>query len=317
MDVCTISQVAVLNKDINIFNGVLDTDCTNVASIKAVLKAIKEGRWKEEIEWYRQEEDKAEREDIKKQFPAVTFSGVFKDRRLDVNLIYHTGILVVDIDKKDMTMSYEKTLDCVKKTPFIFCAFESPSYGIKALAYIGEDPARHKIIFNGVEEYFADQYGIVIDKSGKNPSRLCFISWDPDLYFTTKEKRIFDIKTDSPKTHITEVSMDYEEIRTADYSKYKVTYDIRVIMDIAKKRAVKGVGAYAKGNRNIYVFYLSCIFNRAGIDESIAIDVIFINYQSLGLDEISRTVKSAYRHNKDEFGTKPISVKDDGQKKML
>ena len=311
MDVRTISQV------INIFNGVLDSSCENRVTISAVLKAIKEGRWKEEIEWYRQEEDKTERETVKKQFPAVTFSGTFSDRRLDKNMEYHTGILVVDIDLKDMSMSYEKTMSYVQKTPFIFCAFESPGHGIKALAYVGTPDTTHDVMFRGVEEYFAYEYGIIIDKSGKNPSRLCFISYDPKLYLSFENKRVFDLEKDSPKTHVSELSKDYEDVVSIDYSNYEQTHNIRKIMDVAKKRAVKGAGGYHKGNRNNYIFYLSCIFNRAGVDKLTAIDVIFLNYRSLGIDEVKRTVQSAYRHNPEEFGTRPIMVKSRGQNDMI
>ena len=304
-------------KVINIFNGVLDRNCDNVVTIWSVLKAIKEGRWKEEVEWYRQETDKTERENVKKQFPAVTFSGLFKDRRLDKNIEYHTGILIVDIDKKDMTMTYEKTLNCVKKTPFIFAAFESPSHGIKALAWVDDLVINHVKSFKGVEEYFMDEYGIVIDKSGKNPSRLCFISYDPELYYEPEGKRIFNLETDGPKTFVNEKSKDYEELTNVDLSKYVVCNNTRHVMDVAKKRAVKGIGNYQKGNRNNYIFYLSCIMNRAGIDMDSAIDILHVGYPSLGLDETNTTVKSAYKRYPEEFGTKPILVKDRGQNSML
>jgi BT4734-like, N-terminal domain/Primase C terminal 1 (PriCT-1) len=306
----------ILDQPINIFNGVLDNDCSNIVKMSAVLNAIKNGKWKQEIEWYRQEEDKEERETIKKQFPGVTFSGCFKERRLDRNLAYYTNIMVVDIDLKDMHMNYDKTMDCVQKTPFIFCAFKSPSGGIKALAYSDMSAEDHKLYFAGVEEYFLSEYGIVIDTSGKNPGRLCFISYDPDMYLEFEDKRTFVLEEDGPKTFQTERSRRFEGVRNVDYSKYEKVFDARYIMDIAKKWLEKGGSGYHKGNRNNYIFGLSCIFNRAGVPEHAAIDIIFQRYNSLGQKEVENTVKSAYRHNKNEHGSKPITKEKNSQTKL-
>ena len=305
----------ILDQPINIFNGVLDNDCSHIVKISAVLKAIKDGKWKEEIEWYRQEEDKSERETIKKQFPGVTFSGYFKDRRLDRNLAYYTNIMVIDIDLKDMTMNYNKTMECVQSTPFVFCAFESPSGGIKALAYSNTLADDHKVYFAGVEEYFLDEFGIVIDTSGKNPGRLCFISYDPNMYTSFEDKRMFELETDAPKTFKTERSRRFEEVREVNYEKYEKVLDARYIKDVAKKWLEKGPG-YHKGNRNNYIFDLSCIFNRAGVPENAAVDIIFQKHNSLGMKEVEVTVKSAYRHNKHEHGSKPITKERDSQTKL-
>lgn len=314
MDVRTIREIA--DSPVNLFNGVKDKNCENVYYLMDILNMIKDGEWKDLIEAYRQETDKSKRESLKKKFPGVTFSGRFKDRRLDKNLIHYNKIMVIDIDKKDMSMPYDKTMQCLTNTHFVFCAFESPSGGIKALAYSEMEADSHKVFFRGVEEYMAIEYGIIIDKSGKNPGRLCFISYDPNMYLESKGKRPFDLKTDAPETYTYEKSLEFETIQDFDASKYEEAYDVKYIMSVAKARAEKSIGAYRKGNRNNFIFYLGCIFNRAGVDENAAKDIVFGHYPSLGQDEVFRTVQSAYRY-KEEFGTRPIMKKKSNQDTLL
>lgn len=314
MDVRSVREI--IKQPINIFNGVLDNDCSHIVTMRGALKGIKEGNWRDEIEWYRQETDKTERESVKKRFPGVTFSGTFKERRLDRNLDYYTGVLVIDIDKKDMESTYEEIFECVKRTPFVFCAFESPSHGIKALAYSEIPAGLHKLYFRGVEEYFMDQYGIEIDTSGKNPGRLCFISHDPNMYIC-KGVTPFEVETYAPRTFKEEKDRDFREVTGLDYSQYESSYDMEHIMETAKKWTERSMGAYRKGNRNNYVFYLGCILSEAGVDKNSAIDVIFANYRSLGLEEVKTTVLSAYRTTLAEFGSKPILKKKTNQKKLL
>jgi len=308
---------AIWRQRINIFNGVLDNDCTNKHRVKTILEAIRDGRWSDQINEYRQETDKKERESLKKKFPGVTFSGTFNGSRKDSNIESYTGLLVIDIDKKDLNIGFDEALWCVIDTPFVWCAFKSPSGGIKALAYSTMTADKHKWYFRGVEEYFVDNWGIQIDPSGKNPGRLCFISHDENMYLDFESKRAFDLETDAPKTNATELSDRFQPVYE-ERPGYIESQDIRYIMNVAKKWAETAAkGAYRKGNRNNYIFCLSCIFNRAGVDRDIALDAIFTTYQSLGFKEVEQTVKSAYHHNVGEFGSRPILTKDTGQQQML
>lgn len=314
MDVCTLLQI--IEQPVNIFNGVLDKDCSHIVKMKAVLDGIELGNWEDQIDRYREETDKKKRENLKRNLPGVTFSGVFNEQRLDKNLARYNNVMVVDIDMKDMAMPFQKTWDCVINTPFIFCAFRSPSGGIKALAYSDMKAEDHKIFFRGVEEYMGVEYGIIIDTSGKNPGRLCFISYDPNMYLSHTGLRGFELETDAPETYVYEKSREFEQVHSLDYSQYENSYDVKFIMDVAKSRAEKGVGAYHRGNRNNFIFYLGCIFNRAGIQKEMAIDIIFGHYPSLGQEEVARTLRSAYQHS-DEFGSRPIMKKKTDQNTLL
>ena len=306
----------LVEQKINIFEGVLDNNCSKLTTIRDILTKIKEGEWKEEIRYYRNEEDKELRAELKKQFWGVTFSGTFVDKRLDRNLDRYNHILVVDVDLKDLKVKASTARKRLEECPFIFCVFESPSGGLKALAFSRMNKSNHRLFFEGVREYF--QYrGIEIDKSGKNPGRLCFISYDPDLYLTHKEKHPFMLERDAPKTFKAEQDRRFQEAQYVQYEKYENSSDLRFIMTTAKKMVNVSIGSYHKGNRNNYVFALACVLNRAGINQNTSIQILFESYPSLGQKEIETTVKSAYKHNSFEHGSRPIMQKKSGQEKLI
>jgi len=304
-------------QEINYFEGVHDSDCTKTTSIEDILTSIKDGVWKDEVEALRAEKSKDIRNELKRQFIGVTFSGNFSGRRLDRNLDLYTHIMVVDVDLKDLKTKPATARKVLENTHFIFAVFESPSGGFEALAYSRMPKENHKIFFDGVEDYFLYNHSLKIDASGKNPGRLCFISWDPELYLEHHGKRPFNLKQDSKKVFNNEESKNFREVKSVDYTKYKESANMGYIMPIAKNRTKNNVGAFHSGNRNNYVFGLACVLNRAGVNKEISIDAILQNYPSLGLKEIEGAVKSAYSHNSYEFGSKPIYEKQDGQSEFF
>lgn len=65
--------------------------------------------------------------------------------------------------------------------PYIFVAFISPSgNGIKCIINIGQELKAQN--FEYIGEYFYNKYQVQIDKRVKDESRLCFYSYDPDIY---------------------------------------------------------------------------------------------------------------------------------------
>lgn len=300
----------LVNQEINMFNGKMDNNISQTVKISTVLSDIQSGRWKDEIEWLARETDDDERAYIKGKFPAVTFSGTFHTKRAAINILKYSHVMVVDVDK--FTMPFEKTLECLKSCHFIFAAFRSPSGGIKALAYSKMKVEAHKeVFFIGVEEYLRDNFGIKMDPSGKDISRLCFISYDPELYLSPEGKRPFNLQEDAPKTYW-EVTNNFQQVITTDYKEYEASHDMDWIMEWAVKWAVEKTGGFVQGSRNNYLFYLSCILNRAGVRKELTLDVLNNRYPSIR-KEISGVVNSAYKYNKHEHGTRPIFKRKSSQ----
>lgn len=293
---------------INIFNGVLDQDTSKKISVLDVIWKISEGEWKDKIEAYRRESDKRKKEEIKKTLPAVTFAGTLNgEARLDSNLHDYTGIVVCDIDKisRAKLNNYKNKL---KNDGYVLAFFESPSFGLKVLVRVDSGLEHHKShAFRQIEEYFSYNYEITIDSSGKNPSRLCFISFDPEMYYN-EDADIFKV----------DISIDYEKLEMeATFQSVKqlngemvVSNDSNYVFETAIKWVRQSkTGGYHKGNRNNFIFHLSCLLNKAGMNQELALMNIAGRYSSLKFSEIKATVYSAYRHNASEFGTKPIMQK--------
>jgi len=166
----------------NIFRHVKDTDCTNVAPVLRVLSGIKNGRWKEAVESVRNQESLKMKTQFKNKLPNVTFSGVFEDERKDENIVMYNQLMIIDIDKigprKLISLRRELRIN-----PFTVAFFAGPSKGIKVLFKVNTEAHEHKTYaFCAVKEHFSRMYNVEIDPTGKNISRLCFVSYDPDMY---------------------------------------------------------------------------------------------------------------------------------------
>lgn len=141
-----------------------------------ILKNIKEGKWKKEIEKIRSLSDKVQK--ISKSYlPYVTWSGTFKKRNND-ELKEWSGILCIDIDNVE---TYNETFATICNDEYTLAAFASPTgTGIKVLWKIGT-PEFHNKLKNGIILYCKSQWKTEIDNTF-DVSRPCFISYDPQCY---------------------------------------------------------------------------------------------------------------------------------------
>ncbi len=157
---------------------------TSPTRIGAVLDAIQNGRWRSAVEVVRQkllEGGKEAAKPYKETLPAPLFSGVFS-RAEDEGLVSYNQIMVVDIDDRTIE-EIVRLREMIQRDPHVLAVFLSPSgTGLKVLVIVGCDGARHRAAYLVVEERFKKLYKIDIDEKCKNPSRLCFVSYDPDLY---------------------------------------------------------------------------------------------------------------------------------------
>ena len=118
---------------ITIFKNIKETDTPFHRPVKHILKRIKDGSTKELVKQIRAEKRKAERNELKKNLPAICFSGIF-NKRNDTSIQEHTGIICLDFDgyktNKDMLQEKER----LSKDKYVFSVFISPSgNGLKVL----------------------------------------------------------------------------------------------------------------------------------------------------------------------------------------
>ena len=126
------------------------------------------------------------------QLPAVTFSGTFpKGKRKAQHLAEHSGLITIDIDGLPPEQ-IPNLLAELAQMPHVVLAFVSPSgLGIKVIVRIDPIPINdleHKGAYQACLDFFEDlasEYSFEIDTSGKDCSRLCYLSHDPLAIFHT------------------------------------------------------------------------------------------------------------------------------------
>ncbi|WP_435262613.1 BT4734/BF3469 family protein [Tenacibaculum sp. nBUS_03] len=155
------------------------------------LNDIKEGRYKTIIEkcrYFTGKKDYDSYKTLKIKLPIVTFCGTFKNGRKLDNLDVYNNIMILDIDHIDLS-TINNIKDKLTKDKYIYSVWLSPSNeGLKALVKINSTPKEHKSSFNSLKEYFKIKYDIELDNSGSDVTRLCFVSWDKDLYLNKKSE---------------------------------------------------------------------------------------------------------------------------------
>ena len=136
----------------------------------------------------------------KRNLPAVTFCANFKNNsRTKENLDLYNSIMILDIDDVGIEKG-KKIFEQLTNDEHILALWLSPSgNGIKGLVKLKyEDSINsenvdiwHYSAFAKLAFYLKEKYGIELDQSGKDFTRLCFLSWDENI-FVRKENETKD-----------------------------------------------------------------------------------------------------------------------------
>ena len=130
----------------------------------------------------RAEADKAKRRGLKQDLPAVTFGARFETVRRATAPYLPSRWTVVDVDGIDQSTAVVLR---ARALPGCKLAFLSPSArGVKFVVEVDPTPTapdEHKAATIAVMEAYAAALGHEVDPSGKDVTRLCFLSHDPDL----------------------------------------------------------------------------------------------------------------------------------------
>jgi len=149
------------------------------------LDFIKNGKYKDIISKCREYtnlKDYDSYKTIKIGLPIVTFCGTFKNGRKLENLSTYNNLMILDIDHIN-DIGILEIKDKLKEDKFIYSVWLSPSgEGLKALVKLDSSQKEHKASFDSLKRYYSQNYNIELDNSGSDVTRLCFVSWDQDLY---------------------------------------------------------------------------------------------------------------------------------------
>ena len=168
-----------MNEKISVYENIKEVKNGYTITVKTALDRIKTGKSKELLLDIRKAKTKKEKNALKANLPSVTFSGTFTERN-DESLKEASGYMVLDFDDVKSVEAKKKELS---NNSYVFACWESPSgNGVKALIKIA-NPKKFKEHFKEVEKEFKG-----IDPSGKNISRVCYESFDPDIYINQNAK---------------------------------------------------------------------------------------------------------------------------------
>lgn len=269
----------------------------------SIFTDICNGTYADQISKIRTAPSKAEKSRLKKTLKCFTPCGTFSEKRAIDNINEYNSIVVLDIDGLDVVQS--KFLKIIlSRDKFVSAMFVSPSYGLKIFVQVDlEDHKHHNQAFEQVKDYIEGNYSnytkFKVDPSGKDITRLCFVSDDPEGYYNT-EASVFEVQVKE---------YEHSEFISVRGSSKGVSFtSAKKICDHCVKM-VKGsrTGSFVAGNRNNYVYVLSCLMNEFGVPNEYALDYVCGRYPSLGFKEIKTTVNSAYRGNAGKFGTRSIN----------
>lgn len=178
--------------------------------IGRVLKGIQGGAYRKEIEQARirlSDGDQEGYDAIKSELPAVTFSASYVHKRRAEELVHYNSVLVFDIDKLN-ELELMRIKEVLLQDVFIAAFWLSPSArgykGLVHLNYAADDAetplkAKHDRAFEQLFQYLLANYGIELDKSGRDIQRLCFMSFDAEI-FVREVAEVFQVDYDHGET---------------------------------------------------------------------------------------------------------------------
>lgn len=234
-----------------------------------------------------------EASEAKKQLLGFTTSGTFDNGRKSELITTYSQYIVLDFDKigKDKVAEIKQIAAGI---PHTFCAFISPSgNGLKIIVEVNSPVEYHETAYFQLADYYSKALNIEIDSSGKDLARLCYMSYDPELYknlnptpFQVDINKDFN-KSENDKSQITDNQLFENNSDWSEAFNASVNFTNRIT-------------TYNNGNRNNYIHILACNCNRIGIPEIEAQQLITSNFD-LSPQEIHTTVKSAYKNQTHEF----------------
>lgn len=150
--------------------------------LSEMLDGIKGDAWKGQVKRLRAKgRGTVGYDDDKKKLPAFMLSGTTFGGHKAADVIKHSGLLQIDVDKVG-AKHVADLRDRVGEDRHILAAWISPSGdGVKAIMRIPGCVAGHKAAFAAAAEYMREIYAKEIDKACSDVGRLCFVSHDPGL----------------------------------------------------------------------------------------------------------------------------------------
>jgi hypothetical protein len=278
---------------VTIFKNIKSTSAGFVRNVDEILGRIKEGSSAEIVNNIR-----AGNKEQKMKLPAICFSGEFRNRSKS-GLVKPSGLICLDFDKVPSIEELNTLRETLVGDEYTYACFVSPSgNGLKVLVKIPPTIDEHKLYFDGLKNYYKSEY---FDVATSDISRVCFESYDPNLYINKKSKAFLG-KEEPAYSHVGHTNPDIPE-----------TKSYVIIKNLLKWWEAKF--PMAAGQRNENLIKLAFALNDFGINKDEA-RVALMDYatESFPESEITVILNSGYskianfgtRHFEDTITKKKI-----------
>ena len=147
-----------------------------------ILKSIITGEQKDKvnaIRRYATDGDLPAANALKATLPCFTVAGVFRGGHAARNLETPTELIILDFD---YVADVEALRAICQADPHTVACFRSPKSGLKVIAHVENSTARHAEAYQLVRLHYEEITGLKTDESGKDLSRTCLMSYDPNAY---------------------------------------------------------------------------------------------------------------------------------------
>jgi len=246
---------------VTIFQNAKTVDKPYFITIEKAVQRIKGGRSAILINQLRSCEDLKEKKRIKTLLPSICFSGTFKKRE-DKALIKHSGLIAIDFDHLGNRLTELKAR--LIKDRYTFLLFISPSGdGLKLVVKIPDDVKTHALSAAALTDYYSDEK---LDEF-KDVSRICFESYDPDIYYNPDSDLFITLKE--------------EQIIKRTITTNETIYDYDIILSNIETWLSSKGEYYQDGNKHKFLVKIFAACNRFGIPLSVAKQLITFKYVSM------------------------------------
>lgn len=260
-------------------------------TMNEIFEEIKIGAYKDDVECLRgmkQMGNDRLADDIKKKLFGFTTSGTFGAPRSKNNIETYSQTICLDFDKIP-NGEIENLKQIVNNCIYTLASFISPSgQGLKVFVSVDSDVSSHDEVYAQVADYYKNLTGYDYDSKCKDVGRLCFVSYDPELFYNEEAKEFsFDEKTQPSITGIRQKIINY------------------IIADDRLEECLKFTEKkekYYNGNRNNFICLFANNANRWGIFETDTLNFCTTNFD-LEEKEIRATVESVYKNNIADFAS--------------
>ena len=245
---------------VTIFKNIKTVTEPYYITAEKIVQRIKAGRSALLVNKIRSSEDIEEKRKLKMQLPSICFSGKFSKRE-DKSLIKHSGLIAIDFDHLDGRLIDLK--EKLKTDKYTHILFVSPSGdGLKLVVKIPAEVNTHALSAAALTDYYSDEK---LDEF-KDVSRVCFESYDPDIYYNPDSDTFTTLKE--------------EKIIKQSITTTERLYDFgQIISNIEKWMESKGEH-YQDGNKHNFLVKIFAACNRFGVPLGDAMQMITFKYQN-------------------------------------